>query len=300
MPRRIIQNLLFNSGRFIGDRLSVRATAVYALRRVFSTYFGFAIQVRRSSDNGLRNVGFTSSGELDVAALLDFVGAGNGDVMIVYDQSGNGYHQIQESPFRIVSGGALVVVNGRPAMNSNGTASMSVTTPVTSRSQFTFATVAKYTTQAIWSPICGIKDDTSAIARGNPFLQQNGLSATSNALASHNAGLSSLEGNIISVTTPNFLSQRCAFLSRAGGDANGLGGILRLKLSDVAAAAIVTQAFSVSQLSSVFRLGGRQQPGTSPFDGLFQEAWLFTSALSLSDEVLLMADQSVYFAIAIA
>lgn len=294
--------MIYGGLQFIGDLLSTKVTAYHGVRRVYSAYTGFCLQVRRSSDNELRDIGFTSSGDLDVAALLNFVGTGNnGDVMIIYDQSGNGLHLIQESPFRIVSSGALVAVNGRPAMDSRGTASMSVVTPVTSRSQFTFATVAKYTTQAIWSPICGIKDNTTTTAAGNPFLQQHGSSVSSNALCSHNAGVSTNLGNIVSITTPNFLAQRCAFLSRAGGDANGLGGILRLKLSDVAAAATVTQAFSVTQLSSTFRIGGRQQSTpTSLFDGLFQEVWLFNSALPLSDEVILMADQSAYYGIIIS
>ena len=293
--------LLFGENQFIGDRLFSKTIAVYAFRKVYSHYFGFAIQVRRSSDNALRDIGFTPNGDLDVAALLDFVGAGNnGDVMIIYDGSGNGYHQIQENPFRIVSSGALVTVNGRPALDSLGTASMSAVTPVTSRSEFTFATVAKYTTQTIWSPICGIKDDQIATAGGNPFLQHLGVPAESNALCSHNSGVSSSPGTFVSVTTSNFLAQRCAYLSRAGGNANGLGGILRLKLSDVAAAATVTQAFNVTQLSSTFRIGGRMQ-GTvvTPFDGLFQEAWLFRSALPLSDEVMLMANQGSYYGITV-
>lgn len=293
--------MIYGGLQFIGDLLSTKARAYHGVRRISSAYTGFCLQVRRSSDNDLKDIGFTLRGDLDVADLLGFVGAGNnGDVMVVYDGSGNGYHQIQEVPFRIVSSGALVAVNGRPAMDSRGTASMSVTTPVTSRSQFTFATVAKYTTQTLYAPICGIKTDVTTAAAGNPLLQQFGTSNSTNALCSHNAGLSVVAGNIVSVTTPNFLAQRCAFLSRAGGDANGLGGILRLKLSDVPAAGTVTQAFSVGQLSSTFRIGGRQQSTSDYFNGLFQEGWLFNSALPLSDEVMLMANQGSYYGITVS
>jgi hypothetical protein len=42
--------------------------------------------VRRSSDSTEQDIGFTSVGALDTAALLSFCGAGNGFVRTVYDQ----------------------------------------------------------------------------------------------------------------------------------------------------------------------------------------------------------------------
>ena len=53
------------------------STAVYSLRKVNSTYTGPAIRVRRSNDNSEKNIGFTSNGDLDTNALLDFVGYPN-------------------------------------------------------------------------------------------------------------------------------------------------------------------------------------------------------------------------------
>jgi hypothetical protein len=51
------------------------AAAAYSLRRIGpSGYFGPAIRVRRDSDNALRDIGFTSDGQLDTVGLLDFVG----------------------------------------------------------------------------------------------------------------------------------------------------------------------------------------------------------------------------------
>ena len=43
---------------------------------------GSAVRVRRSSDNSETDIGFTVNGNLDTAALLTFVGAGNGFVTI--------------------------------------------------------------------------------------------------------------------------------------------------------------------------------------------------------------------------
>jgi hypothetical protein len=54
------------------DTLSVSAVAAYSLRKLRTAYVGSAIRVRRSSDNVEQDIGFTASGNLDSAALLNF------------------------------------------------------------------------------------------------------------------------------------------------------------------------------------------------------------------------------------
>ena len=49
------------------------AAAAYSLRKVRTAYEGSAIKVRRSSDDGLQDIGFDSNGDLDTTALLAFV-----------------------------------------------------------------------------------------------------------------------------------------------------------------------------------------------------------------------------------
>ncbi|MFY7885110.1 MAG: arabinofuranosidase catalytic domain-containing protein, partial [Dolichospermum sp.] len=66
------------------------ATNAYSVRKLTTAYTGFAIQVRRSSDNITQNIGFTTAGDLDTASLKTFVGSNSGFVSIWYDQSGNG------------------------------------------------------------------------------------------------------------------------------------------------------------------------------------------------------------------
>lgn len=68
---------------------NVTSNAAYSLRKVISTYNGSAIQVRRSNDNAIQNIGFAANGDLNEAALTSFVGTNNGFVTIWYDQSGN-------------------------------------------------------------------------------------------------------------------------------------------------------------------------------------------------------------------
>jgi hypothetical protein len=58
-------------------------------------------------------------GDLDTAALLAFVGAGNGFDATSSDQSGSGRNAVQATPTlqpRIVSNGAIVTENGRPTV----------------------------------------------------------------------------------------------------------------------------------------------------------------------------------------
>lgn len=70
------------------------ASRAYSLRKVKSDYTGFAVRVRRNSDNVEQDFGF--SGEnFDIAAFNTFVGAGIGFVTIWYDQSGNAQNAIQ-------------------------------------------------------------------------------------------------------------------------------------------------------------------------------------------------------------
>jgi hypothetical protein len=53
------------------------AAAAYSLRKVRSAYTGSAVRVRRSSDDGLQDIGFDANGDLDTTALLAFVGGQN-------------------------------------------------------------------------------------------------------------------------------------------------------------------------------------------------------------------------------
>lgn len=76
----------------IVDTLASAPRAAYSLRKLRAGYTGAAIQVRRSSDSSLADIGFSSAGVLDTAALAAFVGAGDGFVRTWYDQSTNGYH----------------------------------------------------------------------------------------------------------------------------------------------------------------------------------------------------------------
>lgn len=99
------------------------AVVAYSLRQVSTSYAGNCIRVRRSSDNAEQDFGF-SSGVLDTASLLTFVGANNGFVVTWYDQSGNGNNQTQStaaSQPQIVSSGSVITQNSKPCLKFDGT-----------------------------------------------------------------------------------------------------------------------------------------------------------------------------------
>jgi len=89
-----------------------------SLRLLDRNYTGFCIKVRRSSDNNELDIGFVNN-ELDIVSLLNFVGSGDGKVIIWYDQSGNGNNATQLTASKqptIVDNGSVVLDNGKPAI----------------------------------------------------------------------------------------------------------------------------------------------------------------------------------------
>ncbi len=99
------------------------AAVAYSLRKLRNGYYGFAIRVRRSSDNAEQDIAFKSDGTLDTTSLLAFVGSGNGFVTTWYDQSGNGYNAYQSTAINqplIVSSGSLTTNGGKPAIRCAG------------------------------------------------------------------------------------------------------------------------------------------------------------------------------------
>lgn len=93
------------------NAITTTANVAYSLRRMYCSYSGAAVRVRRSSDNATQDIGFTPAGDLDTAALKTFVGSSNGFVNIWYDQSGNAKHLSQATAGnqpQIVTAGSII------------------------------------------------------------------------------------------------------------------------------------------------------------------------------------------------
>jgi hypothetical protein len=99
------------------------AAAAYSLRRLSDFYGGSAIQVRRSLDNAVADIGFEGDGNLNIGALLAFCGAGDGFVTAWYDQSGNARNATQTTAInqpQIVSAGSVILEGTKPTLQFDG------------------------------------------------------------------------------------------------------------------------------------------------------------------------------------
>lgn len=108
-------------GAFILD--DYPAYAAFSLRKIKSDYSGSAIRVRRSSDNTEQDIGFTGANVLDSAALLTFVGAGDGLITTAYNQTGGTdfTQTTANSQPKIISSGSLITdTNGLAAIQFDG------------------------------------------------------------------------------------------------------------------------------------------------------------------------------------
>jgi hypothetical protein len=88
-------------------------------RRLWSGYTGPLIQIRRTNDNAVLDIGFNKFNQLDILAISEFCKVDSGRVSILYDQSGRGNHFIQNSPqFQpfIYTQGLIELRNGLPSM----------------------------------------------------------------------------------------------------------------------------------------------------------------------------------------
>jgi prepilin-type N-terminal cleavage/methylation domain-containing protein len=105
------------------DGLTSQPAAAFSTRRLLNSFTGAPIRVRRSSDNTEADIPFTTTGDLDTAALTGFVGGGDGYVTRWYDQSGNGRDATQTTAAnqpRIVSAGVVETMGSRPAVRFLG------------------------------------------------------------------------------------------------------------------------------------------------------------------------------------
>jgi hypothetical protein len=130
-----IGNFATPSGGLLGTYTG--AAAAYSLRKLHNAA-QFAIMVRRASDDKMKAIGFTASGDLDVTTLEDFCSGTNGYVYTWYDQSGNNNNAVQSTNAnqpQIVSSGSVILENGLPAVQFDGsndyiTKAFTLTNPV--------------------------------------------------------------------------------------------------------------------------------------------------------------------------
>ena len=115
-----------------------RATCVFSLRQLVPDYTGSCVRVRNAAA-AEADIGFTTAGVLDQAALLSHTGAtatDTGHVVTWYDQGPHSMNATQSTAAYqpiIVSAGAVVVSNSKPSLEFGGAIILKM--PV--RSQYT-------------------------------------------------------------------------------------------------------------------------------------------------------------------
>jgi hypothetical protein len=159
------------------------ASRAYSLRLLRTAYTGFAIRVRRSSDNAEQDIGFTSSGNLDTTALTSFVGGSNGFVTTWYDQSGNGANATNSTASNqpvIVTAGVVNIVNSKPAVYFNNGLTTQLNSTLISYNDFTILWVSKKATATVVASIIlrgdgGDYSGDDVDGTGNPNLYTGAL-----------------------------------------------------------------------------------------------------------------------------
>lgn len=107
---------------------SVTPRAAYSFRKLNSAYTGACCRIRRSNDNAELDIGFVSN-VVDVASIQAFVPLGaSGQIVYIYDQSGNGRHRYQSvanrQPDIIDTAGVVKTQNGKVATHLNNSSRM--------------------------------------------------------------------------------------------------------------------------------------------------------------------------------
>lgn len=137
-------------------------SVAYSLRRLSDSYSGALIKVRRSSDNALLNIWYTSTWWLDTFSLLNFAsGSISAFVDTWYDQSWNGLNATQTTTSnqpRIVNAWVLeTITNNKPGINwfdTNWARMLQASAPFSSANEFSVNFVYKEVVRkmnVIWS-----------------------------------------------------------------------------------------------------------------------------------------------------
>lgn len=252
------------------DVLGVSASHAYSLRLLRAAYSGKSIRVRRSSDNTEQDIGFLS-GALDTAAMLTFVGAGNGFISKFYDQSGNVRDLTQTTQAnqpQIVSSGAVVLLTtGKPGMSTNGTSQMLLGAAVTVNQSFSRSGVVKFTAVASGKDVY-----SDGVGNSLNFSASGSLATFAGANATFKTGIAA--GDLATVLE---------IVAGASSEGRYNGTAVAINPS--------TASLLRANLGGAYN-GTTATPGNA---AVFSEHLIFPSALSAGNRTALEADQRAFW-----
>jgi hypothetical protein len=263
------------------DSITTAATAAYSTRKLRAAYAGYAINVRRSSDNTAQDIGFSAANDLDTVGLLAFVGSGNGFVTKWYDQSGNGYDQSQSTagnqPQIVSSGVVITTINSIPSIQFNGTSSKlaNASAPLSD-----YVSAAAYSALALSRPTAGSGSYGAGSAPGifgdvNQEYFFHGFNGSGFVAAHYNSGQYEAD---VAATYPNVLVTTAQYDgSHINGYVNGGSGTS----TSAPNISIVTHTCGIGNIYSSYY-----------FAGAIAEFITFNVALAKADENTLGANMA--------
>ncbi|HKC68272.1 MAG TPA: arabinofuranosidase catalytic domain-containing protein [Bacteroidia bacterium] len=294
-----LQKFVFKSSPL--SAISSSAAGAYSLRKLYCSYAGNAINVRRSIDNTTQDIGFTSTGDLDTATLKTFVGTGGTRVGYItkwYDQSGNGNNAVQATAAnqpQIMTGGKVNRQNSIPTMVFDGSTSYFTIPYAATTMSFTNAS----TCNAVLARTAAAGGTCDAVfcqqyTGGNisTALSWNSLPAPGTTLAYgyYPPGWQNAElPTDVTINTDNIITG--TILS---GAANTTA--INLYQNGTLQAAMTNQTTVGTESGLAFNIGKRWDLANyAPIN--LQELIVFTSVLSTTDRQYLEFSQSAYYSI---
>jgi len=271
-----------NTLDYTGLTASNPAASSYSLRQLSSNYTGYAIQVRRSSDNATMDIGFLG-GNLDTTALKTFTGSNNAYVSTWYDQSGSGRNASQASTSLqpcIVLSGVIYRQNNSPTVYFNGS------------NQLSTAAFTNGYPNAFTLAICaGVKTNTTYSTFGNktngnlpgPWDMYNSSLLISNGTGASNFALNTPINSTTGFAQWTFQSDATSGTAYVNGVANGSGA---------------TGSCSDASIATAIILGSRTD-GVTSLNGWISEFITFPAVLSATDRQTLELNQANYYGIGV-
>jgi hypothetical protein len=243
--------------------------AAYSLRRVTSSYSGFAIEVQSGSVS--QSIGFDSFGNLDTASLLTFVGSGNGFVKTWYDQSGNNRHATQSvttNQPQIVSNGSVLLEGSKPSLQFDG---------INDRLEFAEINLTQSTA------LITLKRNATSTAQDlldvqNPIQSYSSLNVTINEIASYGRLLTFAGGSTIGAIS-GFVNPLTDYrLYSTVWDGLGINGASFYKIYDNGSLQSLTNSGALGSSNGATSLIGAANGASGAtrfFDGKIQEIILY-------------------------
>jgi hypothetical protein len=275
-------NMTLTSSALPLDSLTGIEFALSASRRLLTTYTGALIRVRRSSDNTEQDIGYTGANILDTAALLSFVGSGDGFIRTVYGQSNSRNFVQTTTTFqpRIVVSGVVQTLGGRPTMVFDGTDDRIEWAP--SSTTLTVNTVNGVCLRSAAGTGTGRLFNLGNSGGGDAIIVQHASSGGGSGRTASKGG--------VGVGTGAWPTDTQQIVSITGQD-SGNSRFYVNGAQNQAATAWGTGSTTTTQA----RIGSSVNPVGSYWNGPISEITAFSGSLSNSDRAALEANQAAFY-----